>query len=91
MSNIEFIIIGFILLSTALFLIRFFPSIIKGVIYVTGGLTFISLLIMIFFYIILEIGGHNTFWNIWIDLYIITKRDFYYNYGRFYNFIIRIF
>ena len=60
-SNIEFIIIGFILLSTAIFLIRFFPSIVKGVIYITGGLTFISILIVIFCYIILEIGGHNAF------------------------------
>lgn len=91
MSNIEFIIIGFILLSTVLFLIRFFPSIVKGVIYVTGGLTFISLLIMIFFYIILEIGGHNAFWNPWTDLYIITTRSFYFNYGGFNIFIIRIF
>ena len=60
MSNIEYFILGFILLSTALFLIRFFPSILKGVIYITGGLTFISILIMIYFYIVLTMAGHNV-------------------------------
>jgi len=59
-SNIEYFILGFILLSTALFLIRFFPSILKGVIYITGGLTFISILIMIYFYIVLTMAGHNV-------------------------------
>ena len=60
-SNIEYFILGFILLSTVLFLIRFFPSILKCVIYITGGMTFISILILLYFYITLTIAGHNVF------------------------------